>query len=294
MQARAVSCAVLLDLFTLANAPLPAMAQDGAPADALASSPDRPVGPPLSPDEAALLGQALVFDPSAYAKAPAKPLRAPRAKAKEPDRFGVSRTDTPGGSTVVVKQPLPWDAKVGADLALASDPAIDYRPTQPLAPARGGNSGAAWASVGVTDYATVDARVDPTRDQGRLAGTLRHSLPFGESYALTLQNSTSLTDSYGTPAPSAPAGLPMMALPQDATAGPSQVWGNEQTVKFDILSTGTSLAAGLATTSTDPITHNSLSARQKLLGPLHVTTSVSDLGQPTANKSITAGFKLDW
>jgi hypothetical protein len=40
--------------------------------------------------------------------------------------------------------------------------------------------------------------------------------------------------------------------------------------------------------------HNTLSAEQKLFGPLHVTTSVSDLGEATVNKSITAGFKLHW
>jgi hypothetical protein len=37
-----------------------------------------------------------------------------------------------------------------------------------------------------------------------------------------------------------------------------------------------------------------LSAEQKLYGPLHVTTAVTDLGQTTSNKSITAGFKLNW
>ena len=61
-----------------------------------------------------------------------------------------------------------------------------------------------------------------------------------------------------------------------------------------MLSTGTTLAAGLTSTSTDPVTHNKLSAEQKLYGPLHVTTAVSDLGQPVPNKSITAGFKLNW
>ena len=65
-------------------------------------------------------------------------------------------------------------------------------------------------------------------------------------------------------------------------------------MKFDILSTGTTLGAGITTASNDPVTHNTLSADQKLYGPLHVTTAVTDLGQPTASKSISARFKLNW
>lgn len=278
--------------FAVATACLPASAQEAA-ADGPVFAPAPPAGAPLTADEAALLGQALTFDPDLLARAKAKPLRVPRLKA--PDGFAVSRTDAPHGSTVVVKQPLPWDARVGADLGLASSPPRDPQPSRPLATANDGASGAAWASVGVTDYATVDARVDPGHDQGRLAGTLQHSLPVGERFAVTVQNRTSVTESFSPPTAAAPAGLPVMALPQQVGApAPSQVWGNEQTVKFDILPTGTSLAAGVASSSVDPVTHNRLSAEQKLFGPLRVTTAVTDVGQPTTNKSITAGFKLNW
>jgi peroxiredoxin Q/BCP len=48
------------------------------------------------------------------------------------------------------------------------------------------------------------------------------------------------------------------------------------------------------TASNDPVTHNTFSAEQKLYGPLQVTTAISDFGQPTSSKSITAGFKLHW
>jgi hypothetical protein len=74
----------------------------------------------------------------------------------------------------------------------------------------------------------------------------------------------------------------------------SQYWGNEKAAKFDILPTGTTLGAGLVTASNDPITHNTLSAEQKVYGPLHVTTAVTDVGQTTSSKSITAGLKLNW
>jgi hypothetical protein len=72
------------------------------------------------------------------------------------------------------------------------------------------------------------------------------------------------------------------------------VFGNEGAVKFNVLPTGTTLGAALASNSVDPITHKTLMAEQKLLGPLSVTTSVSDVGEPTVNKSISARFKLNW
>jgi hypothetical protein len=93
---------------------------------------------------------------------------------------------------------------------------------------------------------------------------------------------------------SGPADLPLMTLPQPGVLAAPQVFGNEKSVKFNILPTGTTLGAGVATASNDPVTHNTLSAEQKLYGPLQVTTAVTDVGQTTTNKSITAGFKLNW
>jgi hypothetical protein len=89
----------------------------------------------------------------------------------------------------------------------------------------------------------------------------------------------------------------MVAAPppaEPAAQGPSQVWGNEKSVRLNIQPTGTTLAAGITTASHDPVTHNTISADQKLFGSLHVTTAVSDIGQPVTNKSTTAGFKLNW
>ncbi|HEU5445466.1 MAG TPA: hypothetical protein VFU70_07870, partial [Pseudolabrys sp.] len=88
--------------------------------------------------------------------------------------------------------------------------------------------------------------------------------------------------------------LPLMTPPPPGVPTAQQVFGSEKAVKFNILSTGTTLGAGFATTSTDPVTHNTFSADQKLYGPLHVTTAVTDVGQTTSNKSISAGFKLNW
>lgn len=288
-----------LAMIVLALAAAPSFAQQHAEGYASAEPTAQIEAAPLpGVDENALLGQALQFDPSSLSgAAPTRSLSLPALKRQK--TFDVSRTATnPDGSgTVVVKQALPtdWDAKVGADLGLAGNNPITYQPLEPLdAYSRRNTGGAAWASVGVTNAASVDARVDPTTDQGRLAGTLKHSMPVGSSLALTLQNSVSVTETFGAQGPSAPTGLPMAALPQDTGSAPSQVFGNEQAVKFNVLPTGTTLAAGLASSSVDPVTHNRLSAEQKLLGPLSVTTSVTDVGQTTVNKSISAGFKLNW
>ena len=61
-----------------------------------------------------------------------------------------------------------------------------------------------------------------------------------------------------------------------------------------MLPTGTTFGAKFASASNDPVSHKTLSAEQKLYGPLQMTTAVTDVGQPTSSRSITAGFKLKW
>src|SRR5262245_53970433 len=62
---------------------------------------------PLTPEESAMLGNALLFDPEALATPPKKPLRLPGVSDKD---FDITRTEKPdGSSTIVVKQPLQTD-----------------------------------------------------------------------------------------------------------------------------------------------------------------------------------------
>ena len=255
---------------------------------------DRPEAVPLSAEEAAALGLALQFGPSRNATA-AKPLRLPSLTRPSLDISGADKPD--GSATVVVKQPLAtdWDAKIGADLGLGATAPDFYQPNRPLPGTSTRGSGAAWATVGVLpDLATVDARVDPAADQGRLGTTFKHSIPIGGALTVTLQDSYAMTENFGTAA-AAPAGMPLTSAPPIPAAQPvPQIWGNEKAAKFDILSTGTTFGAKLASNSADPVTHNTLSAEQKLYGPLRVTTAVTDIGQPVSNKSISAGFKLHW
>jgi len=281
----------------------PALAQEQAQAPAqeqaqdLAGSPADATTTPLSAEDSAALGNALMFDPAVLATTmPSKPLRLP--SLSDPRALDVSHSDKPDGSrALAIKKPLladpTWDARVGADVGIRSRADDVYRQGKLPVVRDAGDSGAAWASVGVQNLATVDARVDPANDQGKIGTTIKHSIPLGKNYAVTLQNTYSVTETLSA-STSAPGDLPLMATPAPSAAPATQVWGNEKLAKFDLLSTGTTLAAGLNSVSTDPVTHNKFSAEQKIYGPLRVTTAVSDLGQPVPTKSITAGFKLNW
>lgn len=251
---------------------------------------------PLTPDEAATLGNALVFDSTNLADGvPAKSLKLP--SLTDSGKFDINHTSkSDGSSAMVLKQPYvadDWDAKIGADLNLAGTPPAYAQPNRPLPlVAASQDTGAAWASVGVSNLASVDARVDPTSDQGKLGTTFKQAFPVGSTVSMTLQNTFSVTQSF-MPAATAPADIPLMAAPVAGPPAP-QIWGSEKAVKFDVLATGTTFGAGIATASNDPVTHNKFSADQKLYGPLHVTTALTDVGQASAGRSISAALKLNW
>lgn len=273
---------------------VPALAQDGSQSDlGIAAAELRPTldgndtqvpdaETALSPEDSAIIDKALALDPNSLVNAPLKPLKLPAlATGKSLD---LARTDRPDGSgTVIVRKPLSgeWDANVGADLGLAASKPGGYGPDNPLGEIRNDrSSGAAWATLGVPNFASVDARIDPNSDQGRVGTTFKHTRPVGDTFAVTLQSRTSLTET--------------LSQPQAAEATAPRVWGNENAAKFSILPTGTIFAAGIHTTSTDPVMHNSLSAEQKIYGPLGVTTAVTDLGRASESKSVSARLKLNW
>lgn len=278
-----------LSLTALLLAAVPAMAQEPARGAYDLIPPD---AKPLTAEESAKLAAALQFDPTASASQSTRSLK--QYSLPQPAGVGVTRNaGEDGASTYTVKRDLPTlNASVGADLGTGADPVPYYEPDRPISPADR-NTGAAWASVDVIDGASLNGRVDPSADQGRLATTLHHSVPIGSKLSLTLQNSGGITDSLGSSA-TAPAGLPMMTLPQNTDAGATQTWDDQPSVKVDVLSTGTSFSAGLARTSTDPVTHNNIAADQQVYGPLHVSTAISDVGETSESKSITAGLKFNW
>lgn len=311
MRPSSISSAIrwLIAVFVCALVAAPSVAQDarnGAayanasapsnPMDEATPPPDTQTEIPLNPDETAALGKALTFDATSLSDSiPAKSLRLPDLNA--PGKFDVSHVDKPDGSrTMVLKQPLAaseWDAKLGADVTLATTPTVSLRPNLPLPLATPSQDyGAAWASVGVPNIASLDARVDPVNDQGKLGTTFKQAIPVGNTVSVTLQNTYSVTETFASSNTTA-SDVPLMAAP---VAGPpaTQVWGTEKVVKFNLLTTGTTFGAGVTTANNDPVSHNTFSADQKLYGPLHVTTAVTDFGQPTAGKSLTAAFKVNW
>lgn len=265
----------------------PVAGLDGAPAQK-----------PLSAEEFDALGEALMFDPDDR-KAAARALRARKAVDTKTTGLEVSRnTGAYGSSTVIFKQPIAppagdWKARLGAELGTVADTGNNVSPNNPLRvrhDARGAN--AAFASVDVHDIATLDARVNPASEQGVVATTFKRSLPIGSAVSMTLQSRTSMTETFGRGL--ATSDIPLMALPaSDGTTTP-RVWGQENTARFNVLSTGTSFGAGVSSSSTDPVTHNTLSAEQKLYGPVSVSTAITDVGQAWANKSVTARAKFNW
>ena len=258
---------------------------------------------PLTPEESEVLGRALLFDPATIeTKKPARELRARTLSA--PAALDIKSNDKPdGSSSVALKQPLvidnpAFDSNVGADVNLAAPASSVYQPNKPLPGTTTSDRGsaAAWASVGMPNVASVDARLDQGSDQGKIGGTLKHSVPVGRDLSVTVEDNYSVIENFnynpataGAPAPTTAT----LAGPAPVTPAP-QVYDNARSVRFNVAPTGTTFGAGWTTASNDPVTHNTLSADQKLFGPLHVTTSVTDLGQPTESKTVSAGLKLDW
>lgn len=240
---------------------------------------------PLTEQESAALARALDLDDAAFGtNVPDRSLGTP--SLSHPLGFAVNRSENAdGSSTVTVQQTLSrdWDAKVGADINVAAAPATTYEPDKPWpGTANDKPSGAAFGSLRITRFATVDARVDPGSDQGTLGATVKHSVPLGGDVSATLQSRFAVTDT-----------LSASATTADAAAAAPTI-SDDQAVQLNIGATGTTLSAGVSGSSTDPTTHHTLSAEQTIYGPLHVTTAITDPGTPDVNKSVTAGFNLTW
>lgn len=269
-----------------------------APSPVTPASADVLADKPLNDDERDKLGAALLFDGADRAAA-ARTLKLRKAAEAKAHALEVSRTSQgDGSSTVVFNKPIApnagsWKARLGADLGMAGESSVGATPNNPLRvqrDARGAN--AAWASVDVHEFATVDARVSPASEQGMLATTFKRSLPIGSNLSMTLQSRTSMTESYGRGMTT--SDIPLMALPaSDGTITP-RMWGQENSARLKILATGTTFGAGVSSSSTEKVTHNILSAEQRLYGPLSVSTSVTDAGRTGESRSLSARAKFNW
>ena len=181
---------------------------------------------------------------------------------------------------------LDWNGKAGIDYSKPSIPAVTFQPDQLLAGAvPDQSSGVAWATITAPgfeaplgwDKTSIETRVDPSQEQGKVGTTLSRSVPVGDDVSLTLQNGVSMTRS----------------LPN--ATGPVHSWATSQALRFNFLPTDTSVSFGADISSIDDKWLRTLSAEQKLFGgPFSVTGSVSETATGDLSKSLKAGFKRTW
>jgi hypothetical protein len=237
----------------------------------------------VDPTIATMPDSQLDFSPLTDDAAPEVPAKSashtPQSSLASPSMAIGSRTDRFDGSVAVSageRVPTPWDAnwdaKVGVDVAAPAGSGEDH--------------GAGWANVAVPaqpiglDKASIDARIDPNSDQGKLSTALARSMPIGGGLSLTLQNGYSVTQS--------------LANPNGIPAASPRVYTGDGGVKVE-LPTATAFTAGARMSSVDERPTPSLSAEQKLFGfPLSITGTISALPTGATDRSITAGFKRAW
>ena len=193
-----------------------------------------------------------------------------------------SRTENRDGTAnVTVRQSLPtaFETKVGVDMMVAPSPSSMALPGAQQT----GSTGTAWASTALPsfgpwwDQASVNARLDPSADQGKLGTTVRKSLPLNDDVSLTLQSGFGLSQTLAAPFGSTSYGV-------DASRSAKLSWSP----------TGTSLIAGSSLSSSDERWLNTIGAEQKLFGGISVRGAVSETSSGTHDRSVTAGFRRSW
>jgi hypothetical protein len=203
-----------------------------------------------------------------------------------------SSKDKPNGSAVSVKQPISpfWDARIGADMTVTRQPStMSELLSEKIA--NGGSepqsSGTAWAAItapgvgSIWDKTAIEARVDPSQEQGKLGTSVSKSLPLSEQYSLTLQNGYNVIQQGIVPVP----GL---------AGRTTRNYETEQSAKLSIADTGTSFSAGQTLSSSDDKWLRKVGAEQKLFGGVSISGSISETPLGTSSKSLTAGFKQSW
>jgi len=203
-----------------------------------------------------------------------------------------SAKDKPNGSAVSVKQPISpfWDARIGADMTVTRQPStMSELLSEKIA--NGGSepqsSGTAWAAItapgvgSIWDKTAIEARVDPSQEQGKLGTSVSKSLPLSEQYSLTLQNGYNVIQQGIVPIP----GL---------AGRTTRNYETEQSAKLSIAETGTSFSAGQTLSTSDDRWLRKVGAEQKLFGGVSISGSISETPLGTSSKSLTAGFKQSW
>ena len=193
------------------------------------------------------------------------------------------------GSAVSVKRPIsPFlNTQVGADMTVVREPQTLAELLAEKA-TNGGNepqsSGTAWASASapgvgsIWDKTTVEARIAPSQDQGKVGTSLSKSLTLSEQYSLTLQNGYNMTQGFA----------------QTPGAAGHSTYGTEQSAKFGITDTGTSFSAGQSLSTADDKWLRKIGAEQKIVGGVNISASIAETPLGIPNKSVAAGFRQSW
>ncbi len=234
----------------------------------------------------------LDVDASTLAASPASKARRIPQPGSGTEMSWSSKEQPNGSAAVSVKQPLSslWDARIGADMTVARQPSTMSELLSEKV-ANGGSepqsSGTAWAAItapgvgSIWDKTAIEARVDPSQEQGKLGTSVSKSLSFSEQYSLTLQNGYNVIQQGMVPVP----GL---------AGRTTRNYETEQSAKLSIADTGTSFSAGQTLSSSDDKWLRRIGAEQKLFGGVSVSGSISETPLGTSNKSLTAGFKQSW
>ena len=209
------------------------------------------------------------------------------------------RTDKPDGTTALTigrRLPTEWETQVGVDVGLDSSsvsPSVESRLDGSWQQDR--SSGAGWASITVPtaplgwDKAAIEARVDPTQDQGKVSTTLSKSIPFGSTTRLNVKNGYAVTEPIPNPVGSS------LAAPNGNATSPSSTVATENTVSLHILPMATTLSASATLSSSEDRWLRSIGAEQKLFGgPVSVTGTLSERADGAVDGSLKAGFKRQW
>ena len=183
-----------------------------------------------------------------------------------------------GSANMTVNRSLPttFDTKIGMDMFVAPSPSTFTIPgTQQQQ-----STSAAWASAALPsigswgwDQASLNARLDPNAEQGRLGTSVSKSMPLNEQWSLTLQSGIGVSQAF---------------------ASSSQVLEADRLAKLSWAPSGTSLLAGSRTSSHDDRWLNSFGAEQSLFGGISVRGTVSETLTGGHDRSLTAGFRRTW
>jgi hypothetical protein len=199
-----------------------------------------------------------------------------------------------GASAVTVKQSLTpfWDTRIGADMTVVNQPSNSSSADvlrQKFAPdaAPSQSSGSVWATAtapgvgSIWDKTSIEARVDPGSEQGKIGTSLTKAVPLSEQYSLTLQNGYNVIQHGLVPVPGMAGHV-------------ARNYETDQSAKLSVTDTGTSFVAGQSLSSTEDKWLRKFGAEQKLFDGVTVSGSVSETSSGTTNKSISAGFKKSW